>query len=81
MPIVLIIDADSAEEAQDVIDTWAEEIEMDSLPSGTEDVDYSPVCESDDEGRRVLYLPSEDFSSDEDSDEDDDFGSTEDNEL
>lgn len=79
MPVLLMIEADSASEAQKAIDDWSEEIELDNdLPVGTEDIDTSPNCENNDEGQRVLYLPvfEEDPEEDEivtDDDDEDDF--------
>lgn len=72
MPIVLAIEADSAEEAQKAIDDWSEEVDMrDSLPLGTEDIDPAPEYELNDEGQRVLLLPAlEENIGDEDSDMD-----------
>jgi len=76
MPIILQIEADSAEEAQKAIDDWVGEIDInDDLPTGTEDIDGAPNCDYNDEGQRLLYLPTND-EADEDlkeEDEDDDF--------
>jgi hypothetical protein len=82
MPIVLMVEADSVEEAQKVIDDWSEEIDMsDDLPIGTEDLDTSPSTELNDEGQRVLYLPAIDEADedidDEDRDDEDDFNGSE----
>lgn len=76
MPIVLMIDAESPEEAQKAVEDWSEEIDMnDALPTGTEDIDVAPPLEHNDEGQRILYLPVfEDFSDEETfDDEEDDF--------
>lgn len=74
MPMVLEIEADSAEEAQKAMDDWVSEIDIDDdLPTGTEDIDVSPTCEYNDEGLRLLYLPTVD-EVDEDTVEDDSDG-------
>jgi hypothetical protein len=82
MPVVLMIEADSVEEAQKAIDDWSEEIDMgDDLPIGTEDLDTQPSCELNDEGQRVLYLPAVDEVDedveDDDRDDADDFNDSE----
>lgn len=78
MPVVLMIDADSVEDAKTAIEDWCNEIDLnDDLPAGTEDIDISPNCDYNDEGQRILYLPTieegDNLSDDEDEDEDDDF--------
>jgi len=80
IPIVLMIDAESAEEAQQLVDEWGEEVEMeDMLPTGTVDLDYSPNCDHNDDGQRLLILPSFDDQTHlmdpavDDDDESDDF--------
>lgn len=85
MPIIIMIEADSVEEAQKAIDDWGEEVELDNdLPVGTEDIDTEPQYELNDEGQRVLYLPAleecdeDGLDSDVGNDEDDDFNDGED---
>lgn len=82
MPIVLQIEADSLEEAQKAIDDWVSEVDMDDdLPTGTEDIDASPNCDYNDEGQRLLYLPTIDESDEDtkdDDDDDDDFNDADD---
>jgi hypothetical protein len=80
MPIVLMIEADSVEEAQKSIDDWAEDIDHDYLPAGLDDLDHSPQCDHNDEGQRLLYLATHDAADEElssDDDEDDDFNDAE----
>ena len=73
MPIVLEIEADSLEEAQKAMDDWVGEIDIDDdLPTGSEDIDVSPTCEYNDEGQRLLYLPTVDESDEDGIDDDDD---------
>lgn len=82
IPVVLMIDADSIEEAQKAVEEWGEEIDMDDLPAGTEDMDCAPACEFNDEGQRLLYLPSEEETPkdlEDESDEEDDFNDAEEN--
>lgn len=85
MPIVLQIEADSLEDAQKAIDDWVSEVDMeDGMPTGTEDIDGSPNCEYNDEGQRLLYLPTADEVDediDEDDDDDDDFNDAESDDL
>lgn len=76
MPIVLMVEADSPEDAQKALEDWAEEVDINSdLPVGTEDMDVMPHCDNNDEGQRLLYLPTfeeEDLDElDNDNDEDD----------
>lgn len=85
MPIVLMIEADSIEEAQKAIDDWSEEVDLDEdLPVGTEDIDTTPPCDHNDEGQRLVYLPAvddEDMDPDDemdDDEEDDDFNGSSD---
>lgn len=81
MPMVIQIEADSVEEAQKAMDDWVTEIDMDDdLPLGTEDIDVSPNCDYNDEGQRLLYLPTIDEADEEATDEDsddDDFNDSE----
>lgn len=71
MPIILNVEADSLSEAQEAVELWGEDLEIDSCPEGTESFDVLPACDMI-EGQRVLYLPAEDdFSQDDDLGEDD----------
>jgi hypothetical protein len=73
MPMVLEIEADSLEDAQRAMDEWVGDIDInDDLPAGTEDIDVSPTCEYNDEGQRLLYLPTVDESEEDGLDDDDD---------
>lgn len=80
-PIIVAINSDSPEEARKALDDWADEIEMDMMPIGTESVDHCPEIEQNDEGQRLVYLPAEeedDPSEDEESyDDSDDFNDAE----
>lgn len=73
LPIVLMIEADSAEEAMKAVEDWSEEVDVgNDLPTGTEDIDIAPATETNDEGQRVLLLPMlEDIEDDDYMDDED----------
>lgn len=74
LPVIFAIDADSIEEAQNALVEWGDSIDLNQdVPTGTEDIDIAPNCESNDEGQRVLYLPAleEDPDTDESIEEED----------
>lgn len=77
VPILLMIEASSLDEAQKSVDEWGNDMDLsDDFPEGTEDVDFEPNVEFNDEGARVLYMPTTEVSdelSDETNDTDDDF--------
>lgn len=79
MPIILMIESESASEAKKAIDEWSEAVDLNyDLPTGTEDIDVSPSYEYNDEGQRVLLLPpieevDEDSNEDTDDNDGDDF--------
>lgn len=85
IPVVLIVRAESFEEAANNVEEWGDDVDVEDLPEGTEEIDALPNCELNDEGQRLLYLPSVDgedaagFSDGEDIDgSGDDFNDGED---
>ena len=77
MPIVLKIKADTLEEAQESIDDWSDELDIDNdLPDGTQDIVSAPEFELDEDGCKVFTIPVMDDDGDDTpsyNDEGDDF--------
>lgn len=74
MPIVLMIEANSIDEAQQAIDDWVETLDIETdLPTGTEELEAAPGTEVNDENQRVLFLSNtEDYALEENGDEEND---------
>lgn len=86
MPVIFVIEADSLEDAQIALAEWNDDIDLDrDVPTGTEDVDVQPNCEVNDEGQRILCLPSLDDedtgTSADDNDDADDFNDASEGDL
>lgn len=68
MPIVILLEADSMKDAQKKLDDWLDELDLDHMPEGTENVDVSPECDISDDSRTFL-LPNYDDEETEELDE------------
>ena len=61
MPVVFKIKAESLEEAQEIVDGWVEDLDMDhDVPDGTEDIDSAPEYEVDDDGNKIISISGTD---------------------